>query len=452
MNLQTVVIIAIGLLLVATWFGRRLIGGFFGLYKIVPANEAHVRIFHNQKRVFSSREGHHSSYWKWPFVTKVHRLPLCNLSIPVHDIKLNDINMARFVCDIACFVNINNVDLAVERLMLTDARAEMGFDMDRLSEDLRAIMESIGRTVTTKQTLLDIYMNRSLLDLAITEEVKTVFPKWGIELVDLELKDIKDAHDSTIIIDIERKVQASIRRDAEIQVAKMNQEAEVAKAESEEIYRKRQIEKEKQIGLATQQRDREIAEARGEANKTAIAAETINIVGTAEIGKKKVEQDAQAQRIKFITEAEGEANQITTIGTAEANMIRLKKEAAAAGDAAQIQLVGTAEADVIRAKKLADAEGTLKLAEALKEFDATAIEVKTLDVMQAVKLGQFGALGEALSRADIKLILSGDNASKFFGVNLDANSGANAEQFLIESGLGDLLKALIRRATPPVTE
>ena len=142
---------------------RYIVGGMVGLYRVVPVNEAHIRVLQNTKSVFSSRVGK-SAYWVVPFITKLHKLPLCNLAIPVNDIKLNDKDMAKFVCDIMCFVNINNIDLAVERLILTDTEREMGFDFVKLSEDLRAIMESVGRTVTTKQTLLDIYMNRSLLD------------------------------------------------------------------------------------------------------------------------------------------------------------------------------------------------------------------------------------------------------------------------------------------------
>src|SRR3989338_4391213 len=240
------------------YFLRHILGGLLRLYRVVPVNEAHIRILQNSKMVFSARIGR-SSYWVIPFITKLHKLPLCNLAIPVNDIKLNDKNMAKFVCDIVCFINIKNIDLAVERLILTDTSKDLGFDFLKLSEDLRAIMESVGRTVTTKQTLLDVYMNRQLLDQAITKEVEVVFPKWGIELVDLELKDIKDAAGSTTIQDIERKIAAEIRRDADIRVAVTTKEAELAKAEAEEIYRKRQIEKDQQIGMSEQSKNQEIA-------------------------------------------------------------------------------------------------------------------------------------------------------------------------------------------------
>jgi flotillin len=413
--------ITIGSVVVLTiaYFARHILGGMVGFYKVVPVNEAHIRILQNTKSIFSSRTNK-SAYWIVPFITKMHKLPLCNLAIPVNDIKLNDRDMAKFVSDIMCFVNIKNIDLAVERLILTDTSKEMGFDFIRLSEDLRAIMESVGRTVTTKQTILDIYMNRQLLDSAITKEVEVVFPKWGIELVDLELKDIKDAPGSTIIADIERKVASEIRRDADIRVATTNKEAEIAKAENEQIYRLRQIEKDKQISMSEQFKNQEVATKEAEANAQKIEAIRKMQVGQAEIEKQKMEQLAMGQKIKFTVEAEGQANQIQNVGKAEANIIQIKKEA--------------------------DAAGTLKLAEALKQYNDVAINVKILDIQKDIMLAKFNALAQAIQNADIKWIMSGANAQKFFGINLDAEGGANMEQFLHESGLDlEKLKGLLKK-------
>ena len=406
-------------LAVLVFFLRHILGGMVGLYRVVPVNEAHIRVLRHKKSIFSTREGR-SAYWVVPFITKLNRLPLSNLAIPVNDIKLNDKNMAKFVCDIVCFINIKDLNLAAERLVLSSSEKELGFDFMRLSEDLRAIMESIGRTVVTKQTLLDIYMNRQLLDEAITREVEMVFPKWGIQLVDLELKDIKDAGGSTIIFDIERKVAAEIRRDAEIRVATTTKEAEIIKAESEEIYRKRQIEKDQAIGIAEQSKNLEIAVREAAANVQKIEAARKLEVGQAEIEKQKIEQLAMGQRIKFTVEAEGHSNEIESVGKAEASIIQIKKEAEAAG--------------------------TLKMAQALKEFNELALNVKMLDIHKEVMLSKFHALAESIEKADIKWILSGAHAQKFFGLNLDAEGGANLQQFFEESGLDvEKLRGLFRK-------
>lgn len=357
---------------------HRFLGAMFGLYRVVPVNESHIRILMNTKTIFCSREGFRSAYWYIPFITKLHKLPLCNLAIPVNDIKLNDKNMAKFVTDIMCFINIKDINLAVERLILTDTTQEMGFDFVKLSEDLRAIMESVGRTVTTKQSILDIYMNRSLLDQAITKEVEVVFPKWGIELVDLELKDIKDASGSTIIQDIERKVAAEIRRDADIKVAQTTKEAEVAKAEAEETYRKRQIEKDKVVAIAQQERVMAEQQKTAEANSLTVEANRKLKVGNADVDKETITKIAEAEKSRLLTVAEGRAKEIESVGNAEAN--------------------------IIKAKKVADAEGTEKLAEAQQKFNDAATNIEVIKATKDIQVAYAMAYQKAFEKANINIV------------------------------------------------
>ena len=145
-------------------------------------------------------------------------------------------------------------------------------------------------------------------------------------------------------------------------------------------------------------------------------------VGHAEIEKQKMEQLAMGQKLKYTIEAEGQANQIQNVGKAEADIIRIKKEA--------------------------DAAGTLKLAEALKEYNDVAINVKILDIQKDIMLAKFNALAQAIQKADVKWIMSGTNAQKFFGINLDAEGGANIKQFIDESGLDlEKLKELLKKAS-----
>ncbi|MBU3907132.1 MAG: hypothetical protein KKA64_02675 [Nanoarchaeota archaeon] len=366
-------------------------------FVIVPANECHVRIMLNKISYFSKRENK-SSYWKIPVISKVHRLPLSNLAVPVNDIKLNDKDMAKFVCDVVCFITIKDLPLAVERLMLTTAETEMGFDFAKLGEDFRAIIESVGRTTVTKSTILEIYMNRQILDDAITKEVQSVFPKWGVELIDLELKDLKDAPESTIIQDIERKVAAEIRRDAEIRVATTTKEAEVAKAEAEEIYRKRQIEKDKQIGIAGQQMMQKVAEEEVIANIQKVEAKRKLTVGSAEIEKQVIEQQAQAAKIKAVTVAEGEAKAVEI--KAEAEKARLTAEGEGKGKAIQSELLG-------------EAEGISKKADALKKYEEAAKLSLILDALKPIA----EALGRATEKIKIDQVVAVDSGGEPSALN-----------------------------------
>lgn len=404
--------IAVGLvaILAIGFFGRHILGGMFGLYRIVPPNEAHIRVMGTKKDIFSHRDKEHSSaYWIIPFITRVNRLPLCNLTVPVNDIKLNDKNMAKFQCDVMCFVNIQNLELASERLLLSDAERQMGFDFVKLSEDFRAIMESVSRTVVTKHTILEIYMNRQVLTEAITHEVSGVFPKWGIELVNLELKHIKDFPESTIISDIEKKVAAEIRRDTDIKIAETGREAAIAQAINNEQAQKRKIEADEAIGLAQQAKNLKVAEAEAKANEVAVNAKRKLQVGQAEIDRQVIEQQAEAENFRQTKVAEGKA--------------------------AQVKLEGEAQANVIKVTKMADAEGTEKLALALQKFNDAALGVKRLEINKDVLIEKFRALAAIAKEADIKWIMSGANAQSFFGLDLTAEGGANFEQFLKESGI-----------------
>ncbi len=456
------ILLGIGSLLSAMWAIRKIICGALGLYRVVPVNEAHIRVMDGKKKIFCSREGFVSEYWFIPFITKLHKLPLCNLSIPVADIKLNDKEMAKFICDLVCFINIKELPVAVERLHLTDTAKGMGFDEQRLAEEFRVIMESTGRTAAAKHSILDIYMNRQALDEAITSEVSKVFIKWGIELVNLELKDIKDAPNSTIIADIERKVAADKKRDADIRIAETNRDAEIKKAEAEEAYRKRQIEKDQAIGIAQAEANIKIQERQAEANMKKVEAQRKIDVGAAEIERDVVEQEsaaekiriqlsAEAQKIKSQTEAEGKALEITSLAAAN----QKRQEAEAAGNLAvqKANAEGSfanqkANADGVLAMKSAEAEGVQKLAEAMAKYDNTAVTIKLIDLQDAIYKGKFEALKSVGANAKINWIQGGDSAQKFFGMDLSGEAGAQLGQFIQTLGidmtkLPDTIKKLI---------
>lgn len=369
-----------------------MIGGIIGLYRVVPVDESHVRVMFDKKDVFMSREGYNPSYWVVPTVTKIIKLPLTNIRIDVPDIKLNDKNMAKFMCDIICFVNISNPLLAAERtgITFTQTRYEgKQMNIDSLNNDFRAIMESIGRTVATKQTILDIYMNRDQLDSAVTSEVNKVFPSWGLSLVDLEIKDLKDIPGSTIIIDIEKKQAAEIQAEARIKIAQENKraaiaeadatrESEVKKAENEEIWKKRNIEKEQKIAIAAQEKLKMESQKTQEANETYVEAQRIKEVGLANISKEVTIKNAEAIKSKTITEAEGVSN--------------------------QIEITGRAEAEIIKLKKIADAEGTEKLALAQQKFNDAAMKIELIKANKDVKLAEAKAYEEGLKVAKINIV------------------------------------------------
>ena len=415
-----------------------------GLYKVVPPDEAHVRIMGNSKEVFMSRkyvgQQKKSDYWIIPFITKVTRLPLTNIRIDVPDIKLNDSNMAKFSCDIVCFVNIIDPILCAERTGITVE--EMRYEgknrgIEDLSRDFQAIMESIGRTVATKQTIIDIYKDRNKLDEAVTIEIKKVFPQWGIELVDLEIKDIKDTQGSTIIQDIEKKQASEINADARVKIAiesrradiseaENKRDSELKKAETEETYRKRQIEKDQIIAIAQQEKNKLESQKKKEANETEIEATRVFEVGTADVQKQAIIKKAEAEKEKLSITAEGEASQI-------------KKK-------------GTAEADIIKLKKVAEAEGTERLAEAQQKFNETATTIEVIKATKEVQIALATAYQKAFENADINIV-AGSTQEIISGgvlgnVKIGAKEGVAMEQFLsVNPALKELLDKLSNKTS-----
>lgn len=250
--------------------------------------------------------------------------------------------------------------------------------------------------------------------------------KWGVELIDLELKDLKDAPESTIIQDIERKVAAEIRRDAEIRVA-TTKEAEVAKAEAEETYRKRQIEKEKQIGITEQQKLQEIAEEEAAANIKKIEAKRKLDVGGAEIEKQIVEQQAQATKIKAVTVAEGEAKAVEI--KAEAEKARLTAE-------------GEGEGLASKAKLLGEAEGLSQKADALKKYEEAAKLSLVLDALKPIA-ESFAKAAEKIKIDQVVAIDSGGEHSALKRMTT-AIPGAAAELFTtLKAATGIDLKEIL---------
>lgn len=394
-----------------------ILGGALGLYKVVPVNEAHVRVMNGKREEFSADTKPH--YWVIPFITKLQYLPKTNLRIEVPDVKLNDNDMAKFSCDMVCFVRIKDVLLAAERTQLTVLNQEYEDGMGRVAQDFRAILESIGRTVATQQTILELYMNRQKLDETMTKEVQAVFPRWGLELVDLEIKDIKDIADSTIIQDIEKKIAAQITADARVKTAQeikraaiaeaqAIKEAELVKAATEEEWKKRAIEKDREIALAEQNKELEVAEQRRLANEKTIEAERKLTVGQADIDKEAT-----------IKKAEGEATSV-----------KVKAQA----DAEKTLVTGTSEADVIKLKKLAEAEGTEKLALAQQKFNDAATNIELIRANKEVGIAYAASYGEIAKNANINIV-SGDSQSLVNGgllgdLKVGGKEGAALKQFI----------------------
>lgn len=402
---------------------------FIATYKVVDPNVAHVVVFMSRgRKVYAPRligeEKSKTAYFFIPLLMKRFIMPLTNVKIDINDIHLNDIQVAPFVCDVITWIHIDDPIKAAERLELNDKDT-----FSSLRSDLLNIVQAVARAVAMKQEVLDIMRDRKTFAQSVSTEVDGVLSSWGIELINLEVNDIRDdgSKESQVIYDYEsiRKAQISSKarqevatRDREaIEVEQDNrQKSEVAKAVAEEEFTKRQIEKDKNIGIMDRNKEKEIAQKEEEANKQKVEA-----LRSKEVGEAGVFKQATIER------ATGEAEAIRVTGEKEANVIKLK---------------GEAEGSAIQAKGQAEAVAKEKMAQAMQKFNDAATGIEKIRAWIEVQKAMWEAYGQVAQNAEIKIVNSGPGAN-LFGMPLNAETGADFSQMLESMGdLNQIEKAL----------
>jgi len=109
-----VVIVVIAIILIV-------VGIFASSYTVVPPHEAHVVVQGGRgRKLYSSRPDSkgrvNSKYFAMPIVQRRARLPLRNKQLYIVDIPLRDKDLAKFKCDVTCWINIEDPVLASERI------------------------------------------------------------------------------------------------------------------------------------------------------------------------------------------------------------------------------------------------------------------------------------------------------------------------------------------------
>ncbi|VVB77035.1 SPFH domain / Band 7 family protein [uncultured archaeon] len=472
-----------------------------GLAKVVPVDEAHVVVgVFGGRTEYSSRTENivgetvevaekdgktthkvnyktetrvpNPVYFRFPGITKIQKIPLGNLRIDVENTKLNDKDMAKFVADTICFVRVSNAVVAAERTNLNAEKMKFEKGPVRISDDFQAILASIARTVATQQTIVDIFKDRKGTQTAIATQLADVAPQWGITLVDLELKDIRDDKGSTIIADIERKQAAVIKANADVVTAEEDRRARVvqaeqgkaakiAEAEAAEISGTREIEKDKKIAIAKQKQAQDIADETAIANAKGVEAKRKKDVGEADVQREVKITNAEAEKQKTIKEAEAEREKISI--EAEGTKTKLQKEAE--GEASKITQTGIAQAEItqkkgeaegvaILAKKKADAEGTKLLADAQKLYNEGGLPPKIVDAITQIELARANAGAQIAEHAHISVITGNTqellNGGILGNVGVGPKEGAALGQFAEMLGLtGSDVNKLLRSVGKP---
>ncbi len=382
---------------------------FFPRYVVVPPHEAHVVVTRGKgRRLYTSREGKASSYF---FVSLIHKrsiLPLRNKQLYIDNIPLRDKDLAKFICDVVCWINIEEPIKAAERIGSQERLTEF----TGIEDDIKNLVKAVTRNSSMKMDLVTLMSERLEFSKKIAEEISTSIKEWGVALVDLECIHFMDQPPYTVVADLERRRASQITSTTRQQVAERNKEAvvveakakrteEVTRAETEEEFKKRQMKRDEEVGKAEQEKEMAIAEAKRKANEKTIEAEK-----TLAVGKAKYDAEATVEK------ADGEAEATRKKGKADADVIEMK---------------GTAEGRVTKIKMTSEAEGIDARAEAQKKYQesgAMAIEVvgKMFDTYRDIQIAKFKSLGEALTKADVRVLSTGEEG-QILGIPVSAKSG-----------------------------
>jgi flotillin len=400
------ILIALGVVLV-------LILSLLKCYTVVEPNKAHVVVFMGSgRKVYSPHMADGikkpTSYFFIPMLMKRTILPLTNVKMEIDGFELTDANVAPFMCEVTCWFRIEQPEIAVEKL-----------DIDETLETavrgtLEELIRGISRASAMKQEVLDIMRDRKTFGDSVEKEVNGALEEWGLELVKLEIIDFSDPEGSSVIADYEnmrkseissnsRKIVAAQNKDANVVEAESIKQSGVARAESDREVQKAEVEKNKQVLISQEQANQEVAMQRQLANVKKVEAERALTVGQATV-----------QQQATVTLAEGEAKAVYTKGKASADVV---------------QATGTAEAVVVESKGLAEAKAKDAMAEALKKYNDSGINLEKIKAYVDVQKTMYENLGMALQAAHINLV-GGAEGNSLFGFDLGSKGGAGLGQFI----------------------
>ncbi len=210
---------------------------------------------------------------------------------------------------------------------------------DYIERVLSTASEAIIRTTAASLEIEKIIRDRADIIKMVTDQLYNLTKDWGIVIESLEIIEV-EVLDQNL-----KKNMEAVKKIGE------EQKARLAAANSKEVYRLRELEVEKKVGIAQEQTNFEVEM---ELKKKEIALQSEE--------KKKMEIEAEAYKMAQILKAQGEAE-----------ATKLKK---------QVEL--EAEAEAVRLKMAAQAEGLQKQVEAMTSGDERFLAVKLVEILPEI--------------------------------------------------------------------
>ncbi len=402
---------------------------FFALgYMKAPPDTAYIISGLGKKRILIGKAG-----WRMPFITRVDRLSLRVMQVDVKTSEAVPTNeFINVTVDGVANVKISSDPELLERASetLLNLRRE---DMVTL---ITQVMEGNMREIVGSVGLKEMVQDRQGVAKKITENVVPDMEKLGVEVVNFNIQNFKDAAGTIENMGIDNVEQirknaqiakANAQRDISIATANAQQEANAVRVEAEKKIAEQNAELAVQQAAMTVRSETKRAEAdaaysiQQETQRKTIEVTKVNAdiarrekeaeLAEKEIALKERQLDAEirkkADALKYEAEQKAAAELVKKQREAEADRYRAVQEAEAKkAEAEALRFAMEQEAEGIRAKGLAEAEAIEKKAEAQKKMgEASVLEMYLAALPEVVRNA-----AAPLSQTD-KIVMYGDGNS-----------------------------------------
>ena len=397
-------------------------------YLKAPPDTAYIISGLGKKKILIGKAG-----WRMPFFTRLDKLSLGVMQVDVKTSEAVPTNeFINVTVDGVANIKISSDPELLKRAaesLLGKTRGEMVALVTQVLEgNMREIVGSVG--------LKEMVQDRQGVAKKITENVVPDMEKLGIEVVNFNIQNFKDAAGTIENMGIDNVEQ--IRKNAQIAKANAQRDIAIATSNAQQEANAVKVEAEKKIAeqdadLAVQQAQMKVLADTKRAEADAAYSiqqenqrKTIEIAKTnadiarrekeAELKEKEIaikerELDAeikkQADAMKYQSEKQAEAALIKRQREADAKAYEAIKEAEARrAEAEALRFAMEQEAEGIRAKGLAEAEAIEKKAEAQKKMgEASVLEMYLTALPEVVKNA-----ATPLAQTD-KIVMYGDGNS-----------------------------------------
>ncbi|MEA4914363.1 MAG: SPFH domain-containing protein [Christensenella sp.] len=459
---------------------------FFLGYLKAPPDTAYIISGLGKRRILIGKAG-----WRFPFLERIDKLPLNVMQVDVKTSEAVPTNE---------FINVSvdgvaNIKISSRpELLNRAAESLLGLRPDAMVTLVTQVLEGNMREIVGSVGLKEMVQDRQGVARKITENVVPDMEKLGIEVVNFNIQNFRDAAGTIENMGIDNVEQ--IRKNAQIAKANAQRDISIATAEAQQQANAVRAEAEKKIAvqnaeLAVQQSDMQVRSDTKKAEADAAYAiqqetqrKTIEITkANADIARKEKESELadreialqerkldaeirkQADALKYQAEKEAEAQLVKRQREADAKKYEMSQQAEALrieAEARKFQVEQQAaarraeaeamryymeqEAEGIRAKGVAEAEAIERKADAQKRMgEASVLEMYLTALPEVVKNA-----ASPLSQTE-KIVMYGDgNSSKLVrDVMLSASQVLEGIRESTGLDIKDLISA--RQAAMPAT-